>query len=126
MTAHTYRQVQLAGNGRILIPHARWCDTFSRKLRGFTFQRHLGRQDGLVLVENRTSRINTSIHMFFVFFDLGIIWVNEQGLVVDKALAQPWRPSYVPQAPARYVIEGHPTLLPYVQIGETIEFILPT
>ncbi|MCP4425132.1 MAG: hypothetical protein GY803_11610 [Chloroflexi bacterium] len=117
-----YRQITLGENGRILLKRARWCDSFGGKLRGFTFRRQLAEDDGLVLVEKGDSKMATSIHMLFVFFDLGVIWVNDAGEAVDKALAKPWRLSYVPQAPARYVIEGHPNLLAKVQIGEQIQF----
>jgi uncharacterized membrane protein (UPF0127 family) len=118
----TYRQIRLDEDGRILLEKARWCDDFSSKLRGFTFRRNLAEDDGLVLVEKSDSRINTSIHMLFVFFDLGVIWVNDSGHVVDKVLAKPRRLSYAPQAPARYVIELHPSLLDEIEIGEKIKF----
>ncbi len=118
----TYRQITLAGNGRILIPRAKWCDSFASKLRGFTFRRHLAPDDGLVLVEKGDSRLSTAIHMLFVNFSLGVIWVNSQGQVVDKTVAHPWRLSYAPQAPAQYVIEGHPDILAHVQIGDTVRF----
>lgn len=119
----TYRQVQLKENGRILLPHAKWCNGFSSKLRGFTWHRHLAPDEGLVLVEKADSRANTAIHMLFVFFDLGVIWVDQTGQVVDKTVAKAWRPFYMPQAPACYVIEGHPTILEQIQIGDTIEFL---
>ena len=118
----TYRQITVGENGRLLLNRARWCDNFGSKLRGFTFRRRLAPDDGLVLVEKRDSRAATAIHMLFVFFDLGVIWVNDAGLVVDKALAKPWRLSYVPAAPARYVIEGHPRLLAETAVGDPIQF----
>lgn len=118
----TYRQITLAGNGRVLIPRAKWCDSFTSKLRGFTFRRHLAAADGLVLVEKGDSRLSTAIHMLFVTFDLGVIWVNSRGQVVDKTVARPWRLSYAPQAPAQYVIEGHPDILAHVQIGDAVQF----
>lgn len=116
------RRIINKSNGHVLLEQARWCDSFTSKLRGFTFQRSLAPHEGLVLVEGRNSRMNSSIHMLFVFFDLGVIWVNDAGQVVDTALARSWRPSYTPQAPARYVIEGHPVLLQQVQIGDQIHF----
>lgn len=118
-----YRQILLGEDARSLLPAAKWCDGFGSKLRGFTFRRHLGESDGLVLVEKKDSRISTSIHMLFVSFDLGVIWVNDGGEVVDKVLAKPWKLSYAPQLPARYVIELHPSLLEEVNIGDHIEFI---
>jgi len=119
----TYRQLWHVENGRALLDSLKWCNTFGSKLRGFTFRRTLSPADGLVLVEKSDSRFNTSIHMFFVFFDLGVIWVNDAGEVVDVVVARPWRPSYVPQAAARYVIELHPSLLHEVQIGDHLQFL---
>ncbi len=119
------KQIIHVESGETLIPQARWCDGFGSKLRGFTFRRQLGPDDGLVLVEKSDSKMSTSIHMFFVFFDLGVIWVNDAGEVVGTVLAKPWRPSYVPPQPARYVIEGHPAVLEKVKAGDHIRFAAP-
>jgi len=116
------KSVQLPDRGRVLIPQARWCDSFASKLRGFTFRRHLAPTDGLVLVNGKDDRLNSAIHMFFVFFDLAVIWVNSENVVVDTVLAKPWRPHYAPQSPARYVIEGHPDILKWVKVGDPITF----
>jgi len=119
------RQIVHVESGEILIPQAKWCDNFATKLRGFTFRRVLGPQDGLVLVEARDNRVNSAITMFFVFFDLGVIWVNDAGEVVGTVVAQQWRLSYAPPAPARYVIEGHPDLVNRVKVGDHIQFVNP-
>lgn len=119
----TYRRIQHVESGQILVPRARWCDTFGAKLRGFTFRRELAPGEGLVLVEDKESRLNTSIHMLFVNFALGVIWVNEEGAVVDTVLARPWRLSYLPRAAARYVVEAHPNVLQQVKSGEHIRFL---
>jgi len=118
----TYKRLVHVESGRILIEQARWCNTFAGKLRGFTFHRTLTPDDGLVLVEKVDTRANTAIHMLFVFIPLGVIWVNEAGEIVDSVVAKPWRPSYVPSAPARYVIEGHPSILKYAKVGDHIRF----
>jgi uncharacterized membrane protein (UPF0127 family) len=117
------RQIVHAESGEVLIPQAKWCDGFGSKLRGFTFRRTLGPKDGLVLVEARDSRVNTAIHMLFVFFDLGVIWVNSAGEVVGTVVAQPWRLSYTSPVPARYVIEGQPDLVNRVKVGDHIQFV---
>ncbi|MCP5098078.1 MAG: DUF192 domain-containing protein, partial [Chloroflexi bacterium] len=70
------RHIKLKGNGRLLLANAKWCDSFGTKLRGFTFKPTLAEDEGLVLVEKRDSKMNTSIHMLFVKFDLAVIWVN--------------------------------------------------
>jgi uncharacterized membrane protein (UPF0127 family) len=118
----TYRKIIHQESGQTLVENARWCNTFTTKLRGFTFRRTWKDGEGLVLVEGSDSRISTAIHMLFVFFDLGVIWVNDAGQIVDTAVAKPWRLSYAPQAPARYVIEAHPNIINQVTIGDAITF----
>jgi len=51
----------------------KYCDTFLTQLRGLTFHSSLARDDGLLLVGKRDSRLDSSIHMFFVPFDLSVI-----------------------------------------------------
>jgi uncharacterized membrane protein (UPF0127 family) len=121
--ARMYCRLLHVESGRILPPTLRWCDSFAGKLRGLTFRRRLPRGSGLVMVEKKDSRVRGAIHMLFVFFDLGVIWVNDAGEVVDLVCARPWRPLYTPRAPARYVIELHPILLPLFKIGDHIQFL---
>jgi len=117
------RSVVHVESGRVLLPQARWCDSFGSKLQGFTFRRSLASDEGLVLVERADSRVSAAVTMLFVFFDLAIIWVNEAGRIVDTTVARAWRLSYGPQAPARYVVEGHPSLLQQVKTGDHIQFL---
>lgn len=113
--------VRLA-TGETLVPRARWCASFSARLRGMTFRRHLPANGGLILVERQDSRLATAIHMLFVFFDLAVVWANAQGVVVDRRLARPFRLFYAPRAPARYVLEAHPDLLIKVTVGDCLVF----
>jgi uncharacterized membrane protein (UPF0127 family) len=117
-----YRRLVHEESGRVLVAEARWCHTFGGKLRGFTWCRRLPADAGLVLAEKKDSRAGTAIHMLFVFFDLGIIWVNSGSEIVDLKVARPWRPAYIPRAPARYVIETHPAALKDLSIGDHIRF----
>ena len=102
--------------------HAEWCQTFFLRLRGFTFRSSLQPDEGLVLVEARDSRLDTSIHMFFVFTDLAVAWVNANNEVVDNVLAKAWRPFYAPTRPARYVLEFNPTRHGAFRPGDRISF----
>jgi uncharacterized membrane protein (UPF0127 family) len=110
-------------SGQIVLERARWCNTFASRLRGLTFRRALAPGEGLVLVEKEDSRVNAGITMLFTFIDLGVIWVNGDGQVVDVTVARPWRPSYLPQAPARFAIEADPTVLQQVQVGDRLRFV---
>lgn len=99
-----------------------WCESFLARLRGFTFRAQLAPEEGLVLVESRDSRIETAIHMLFVWTDLAVAWVNSQNEVVDTVLAKSWRPFYGPARPARYVIEYHPARHGDLRVGDRVAF----
>ena len=100
----------------------KYCDTFLTQLRGFTFRSDLARDDGLVLVGKRDSRVDSSIHMFFVSFDLAVIWINSDMQVVDKVLARSWKPAYFSKQPAKYVLEVHPDRWDEFQVGDRVKF----
>ncbi len=106
--------------GECVLESVRYCASFPCRLRGLTFRRALDENEGLLLVGRRESRTDTAIHMFFVFFPIAAVWLDRSGRVVDTRLARPFRPLYVPRAPARDVLEGPPALLERVQIGERI------
>lgn len=101
----------------------KFCDTFLTQLRGLTFRPHLARDEGLILVGARDSRLDSSIHMLFVSFDLTVIWINSDMKVVDKILAKSWRPAYFSKQPARYVLEVHPDRWGNFEIGDVLQFI---
>ncbi|HSK67020.1 MAG TPA: DUF192 domain-containing protein [Anaerolineales bacterium] len=100
----------------------KYCDTFLTQLRGFTFRSGISLDEGLLLVGKRDSRLDSSIHMLFVPFNLSVIWINSALQVVDKVLAKSWRPAYFSQQPARYVLEIHPERWGDFEIGDGVEF----
>ena len=102
-------------------PRVKYCNTFMTQLRGFTFRSSLTPQEGLVLVGTRDSRLDSSIHMLFVAFDLAVFWINSEMKVVDKILAKSWRPAYFSKAPAKYVLEIHPDRWENFAIGDVVQ-----
>jgi len=102
--------------------HIKYCDTFLTQLRGFTFRSGIRRDEGLLLVGKRDSRLDSSIHMLFVPFDLSVIWINSSLRVVDKVIARSWRPAYFSKQPAQYVLEVHPERWGDFEIGDGVEF----
>ena len=104
------------------LPQIKFCDTFLSQLRGLMFRSRLAREEGLLLVGTRDSRLDSSIHMLFVSFNLTIVWINSEMKVVDKVLARPWRPAYFSRQPARYVLEVHPERWGDFEIGDRLQF----
>ena len=98
------------------------CDSFTSRFLGLMFRKSIAEDQGILLVEGSDSRLNTSIHMFFVWTDLAVAWVNSDLEVVDTILAKAWRPFYAPAKPARYVIEFHPKRHGDFKPGDRVSF----
>lgn len=101
---------------------AQYCTSFGGRLRGLMFRRSLPLKEGILLVQGRDSVVDSSIHMLFMWIDLGVLWINQAGEVVDKCLARRWRPAYFPKRPARYVLEMRPEHLEEYSIGDCVRF----
>jgi len=100
----------------------RYCDTFLCQLRGLTFRRQLPLDEGLLLVQGRDSRLEAAIHMLGVWFDLTIVWINADMLVVDVRKASSWWSVFVPQFPASYVLEISVDKLRDFRVGDEVYF----
>ncbi len=115
-------QLRRRSTGEILLARLRWCASFACRLRGLTWRSGLAPGEGLALVERSASRMGASIHMLFVSFPIAVVWLDSGGRVVDTRLARPWRPAYLPHAPAQYTVEAAPALLELVAVGDELEF----
>jgi uncharacterized membrane protein (UPF0127 family) len=100
-----------------------YCSSFMSRFRGLMFQKDIDPGTGILLVENFESRVNTTIHMLFMNFDIATIWIDSNKKVVDTCYARRWRPYYAPNAPARYILETHPNHLGDFQVGDCLEFL---
>ena len=101
---------------------AQYGDHFWRRLRGFMFRRRIAFKEGLLLVQDRLSRLDAAIHMFGVYTDLAVFWLDDEKKVVDRCLARRWRPFYIPKRPARYVLELAPERLKDFNVGDELHF----
>jgi uncharacterized protein len=117
-----YRVLRNAETGAVLLPRLRWCQSFWCHLRGLMLRRDLPDDEGLLFVYGRESRVDTSIHMLFMFFAIATVWLDKDGRVVDKVLAKPWRLAYASRQPAQYVVEARPSLLDRVTTGDRLSF----
>lgn len=99
------------------------CSDFLSKLNGLMFQKNLTEDHGLVLSEKSVGSLSSSIHMFFMNFNIGVVWLDSKKRVVDTRLAIKWHPYYAPVAPAQYTLEIHPSRLNEFLIDDEIEFI---
>jgi uncharacterized membrane protein (UPF0127 family) len=117
-----WRILRNADTNVVILVRVKWCENFWCHFRGLQLVPRLPDDEGVLFVSQREGRTHTSIHMFFMLFSIGVVWLDAEGKVVDKTLAKPWRPAYAPAAPAQYFIEANPTLLDKVQIGDRLRF----
>ena len=101
---------------------AKYCQSFFCQLRGLMFTKSLPERQGLVLVQSTDSRLNSSIHMMFMWMDLAVIWINKDYQVVDTVLAKRWKFAYLPKQPAKYVLETAVINLGDFNIGDRVKF----
>jgi len=122
MTKPRFIFIQDKENRLAAPPRVKYCESFLCRLRGLTFRTPITRDEGLLLVFGRDSRLDSSIHMLGVSFDLAVFWINNEMQVVDKVLAGAWKPAFFPKSPARYVLEIHASRINDFEIGQTVQF----
>ena len=104
--------------GEVLATQITHCDTFWSRLRGLMFRRALGPEQAYVFSYRRESIAETAIHMFFVFQEIAVVWLDAQWRVVETARARPFRPYYAPSTAAQYIVEAAPGMLAYAHVGD--------
>ena len=96
------------------------CDTFFSKFRGLMLTEEIPHDGGIMIVEKNESKVNTSIHMMFMNYDITVLWLNEEMIVVDKVLAKRWALFYAPKEPAQYILEIHRDRFDDFEIGDQL------
>ena len=101
---------------------AQLCTNFGSRFRGLMFRPGIQTDEGIILSENSEDRINTAIHMFFMRFDIAVIWLDQHMRVVDTRLARRWQAIIFPRNKAQFVVETHPERLNDFKIGDQVLF----
>ncbi|ALV63182.1 hypothetical protein ADU37_CDS14830 [Thermococcus sp. 2319x1] len=107
--------------GKIWNGKVELADTFFRRLRGLMLKSSI--DYALVFILPAETRINASIHMFFMLQSIDVIFLNSSREVVDLKRARPWR-IYVPRESAKYIIEAPLGVAEYLnaEIGDEIDW----
>lgn len=105
--------------GELLIRTSKWLTNPLSQGWGAMMKKRI--DCALIFPMKKPSRQGAAIHMFFVFTDLTVLWVNEEKVVVDKALAKPFR-TYAPDYEAKYVVELPAENYEKVGVGDYLEF----
>jgi len=111
-------------NKILLAENAKYCDdAFTRGLGlMFTFPWRAA-----VLVNKKESVVHASIHMFFVFYPLDIIWLDSNQQIVEiKRHVYPFTPFVQPRRKARYVVELPAGDAEGIHQGQTLDIVQET
>ncbi len=104
---------------------AGFCSSFFCRFKGLMLRKGIPMDWGLLLVQPSESIVNAAIHMFAVPFDLGVVWINAAGKVVDACRVKKWIGIKSPKQPAKYILEIDPARLGEFQIGDEIKLEKP-
>ncbi len=109
-------------NNNILVNNKKLADTVLKRTKGLMFTRPI-KDEGLVFTFPKV--MEASLHMFFVFYRIDILWLDENNTISDlRNGAWPFTPLIIPKKKAKVVIE-----LPYgvikkseTKIGHIIQY----
>jgi uncharacterized membrane protein (UPF0127 family) len=99
---------------------SKYCSSVISKFLGLMMQSSIKPDDGILLVEKKDSRVDSSIHMLFMRFEIAAVWINSNLDVVDVRIARKWQLALVPVEPAIYVLETHPSQASNFKIGDRV------
>jgi uncharacterized membrane protein (UPF0127 family) len=97
-----------------------YCESFLCKVRGLSWRKKISKGEGIVLVYQKEGIASSAIHMLGMNFDLAIIWLNKEFVVVDVQLARRWRSFLKAREAAQFVIECQPSRINEFSIGDQI------
>lgn len=88
----------------LLLPHVRIAETFLERMRGLMFSPELPLDEGMLLLNCN------SVHMFFMNYPLGLIYLSEN-LAVTRVMPMLRRRQVSMDRASTHVIEVNPALL---------------
>lgn len=87
------------------------------------FSKKLEANEALLIINSKESKIDSIIHMFFVFYPIDVIWLDSSKKVVDiKTNAKPFAPFIKPGKPAKYILELPAEKSNLIKIGDKLTF----
>jgi len=107
--------------GKVWTGRVKIADTFFRRFRGLMLTPNVNY--ALVFILPSETRLNASIHMFFMLQSIDVIFLDSSREVVDLKRARPWR-FYIPKEGAKYIIETPVGVIEYLnaEIGDEIDW----
>ena len=106
--------------GKVILSKVKIADSSYKRFKGLMFEKKENFDYALVFELPRESRIGASVHMMFVFFPIGIVFLDSKKRVVDKAILNPWKLNYTPKKRSKYFVELPPEKEKLFSIGNIL------
>ncbi len=84
------------------------------------FSKNIEPDLGLFFIDYKETKMNSSIHMMFMNYDITVLWLDKEFAIVDKVLAKKWVPMYIPKRPAQYILELHSAKYSEYSVGDKL------
>ncbi|MDR3063217.1 MAG: DUF192 domain-containing protein [Methanobrevibacter sp.] len=100
----------------------KFANSYLTRLRGLMLKKNINYS--LALKINNNSKISSSIHTCFMFFEIDVFFVDEHMKIFEIARLKPWK-MYTPNKSAKYIIEFKKGTLKngLINLGDEIEFV---
>ena len=108
----------------IIADKIKYYNNFFSKAKGLMFTRPLRKGQAIVLEAKKEGVSETTVHMFFVFYSIDIIWLNSNKEVVDiRKSAFPFAPWIAPKKAAKYIIELKKGAAKQIKLGDRLAIV---
>ncbi len=98
-----------------------WAKNFWSRLRGLMFRKN--RDIIIIFSMEKPERTGASIHSFFVFFTFDLIFLDENGTVMEKYTVKPFTPNITPKNKVKYILELPEGMGKMFPLGEKIDIL---
>ena len=82
----------------------RICDTFFSRFIGLMFKKNAKIPLLFEIPERINKKERSSIHSFFMRFEIVLVFIDKDNAVYEIAELRPWN-CYIPKKPAKYIVE---------------------
>ena len=92
-------------------------------MKGLMFSAPLQDGEGLLLIREKESILQSTIHLLFVFYSIDVLWLDKRKRIVDKRESlKPFTLFVKPRKAAMYILELSKGASKGVNIGDVLDF----
>lgn len=89
-------------DGLVIAKNIEYARTTYRKIKGLMFRKNISPDYSMIFILEKPSKVN--IHMFFVFFPIDVIFLDEKKKIRSYSRLKPWV-GYKTMEDIKYIIE---------------------